>query len=184
VGTVVKVGGALLRDPSALDRVVRALEIAGARGEERLLVVPGGGVFANAVRDADRCLGLDPSVCHWMAILGMEQYALLLASRIANARLVDRESELHGAGAVLVLAPFRWLRERDPLPHSWDVTSDSIAAWVAGQVGARRLLLVKPVTGPPATLVDPYFEHVVPSSSQLRVVVADSYGLTDALRET
>ena len=36
------------------------------------------------------------------------------------------------AGHVPVLAPSRWLREADPLPHAWTVTSDSIAAWVAG----------------------------------------------------
>ena len=35
----------------------------------------------------------------------------------------------------------------DALPASWQVTSDSIAAWVAGQVGADRLVLVKEVDG-------------------------------------
>jgi aspartokinase-like uncharacterized kinase len=43
-----------------------------------------------------------------------------------------------------VLAPYAWLRREDPVPHSWDVTSDSIAAWVAGAIGAERLVLVKP----------------------------------------
>ena len=33
----------------------------------------------------------------------------------------------------------------DELPASWAVTSDSIAAWVAGKVGAGRLVLVKQV---------------------------------------
>ena len=35
----------------------------------------------------------------------------------------------------------------DALPASWEVTSDSIAAWVADQVGAGRLVLVKEVDG-------------------------------------
>ncbi len=35
----------------------------------------------------------------------------------------------------------------DELPASWDVTSDSIAAWVADRVGAGRLVLVKEVDG-------------------------------------
>jgi aspartokinase-like uncharacterized kinase len=57
-----------------------------------------------------------------------------------------------------VLAPSRWLRDADPLPHSWDVTSDSIAAWIAGEIGARELVLVKP---PHASgeLVDPLFHR-------------------------
>ena len=51
---------------------------------------------------------------------------------------------LLAAGRVPVIAPYRWLREADPLPHSWDVTSDSIAAWLASALGAARLVLVKP----------------------------------------
>ena len=35
----------------------------------------------------------------------------------------------------------------DALPASWEVTSDSIAAWVAAQIGAERLVLVKGVDG-------------------------------------
>ena len=48
-------------------------------------------------------------------------------------------------GVVSVLLPAGLLAERDPLPASWGVTSDSIAAWVAGTAGAERLVLVKPV---------------------------------------
>ena len=46
-----------------------------------------------------------------------------------------------------VLLPSALLAERDPLPASWAVTPDSIAAWVAGAAGAGRLVLVKPVAG-------------------------------------
>ena len=48
------------------------------------------------------------------------------------------------AGEVAVLAPSRWMRAADPLPHTWDVTSDSVAAYVAVALDARRLVLVKP----------------------------------------
>jgi aspartokinase-like uncharacterized kinase len=80
-----------------------------------------------------------------------------------------------------VLAPSAWLRARDPLPHSWDVTSDSIAAWVAGQVGSRRLVLVKPpgsagadaVAGAGADAVDAYFATARPPGIDCRVVPAD-----------
>jgi hypothetical protein len=60
-------------------------------------------------------------------------------------------------GRVPVLAPSAWLRRVDPLPHSWSVTSDSIAAWVAKAVGARELLLIKPPGVSGGALVDPYF---------------------------
>ena len=59
------------------------------------------------------------------------------------------------------LVPSRWLSSVDPLPHTWDVTSDSIAAWVAGAVGATRLVLVKP-PGAGAEAVDAYFHRGLP----------------------
>ena len=86
---VVKVGGSLLHDHDALSRTLSALErIAPARA---LVIVPGGGPFADAVRAVDQRHTLSSDDAHWMAILGMEQFAIILASRIRNAELVHRE---------------------------------------------------------------------------------------------
>jgi aspartokinase-like uncharacterized kinase len=116
--------------------------LAGAGRRHRLVVVPGGGRFADAVRRADRRYGLGSSAAHWMAILGMDQYGHLLADLAPGAMLVRSRREL-APGRLNVLLPAAWLRRADPLPHSWDVTSDSIAAWFARALHARRLLLVK-----------------------------------------
>jgi aspartokinase-like uncharacterized kinase len=144
---VVKLGGSLLAD-ACLPLLLRSLGELGR--SRRLLVVPGGGPFADAVRRA--CALRDPgtSAAHWMAILAMDQHAHLLASWLPGARLVAQAQEALaavGAGEVAVLAPYAWLRASDSLPHGWHVTSDSIAAWVAQQVGARRLVLLKAVEG-------------------------------------
>jgi aspartokinase-like uncharacterized kinase len=124
--TVVKVGGGLGDD--ALPALCRTLGEIGRR--HRLLVVPGGARFADAVRDADRRFGLSAETAHRMAILGMEQFGWLLSELIPATRV------LLPAGLPL-----------DGLPASWQVTSDSIAAWVAERVGAGRLVLVKAVDG-------------------------------------
>ena len=145
--TVVKVGGGLQR--AAGDDALRALcTVLGELGRRHaLLVVPGGAGFADAVRDADRRFGLTAATSHRMAILGMEQFGLLLSELIPGAAQcadLARAGELAtGRAAVLLPAGL----PRDALPASWQVTSDSIAAWVAGQVGADRLVLIKPVDG-------------------------------------
>jgi len=175
VELVVKVGGSVLQDVEAFDAVLAALR-AGAQ-LRRLLIVPGGGPFADAVREVDRRLGLSDSTAHWMAVLAMDQYAHLIASRLAGAALVAEPREIAAAleaGDIPVLAPSRWLRAADPLPHSWDVTSDSIAAWVAGLVGARALVLVKPPgTQPTDAAVDPYFARALPAGVTATIVSAD-----------
>lgn len=141
---VIKVGGSLSRRPEVLRRLMAALA-AGARGRT-LVVVPGGGPFADAVRRADRRFALGDSPSHWMAVLAMDQYAVLLAHLGGGAALVRGRGEV-AADRLNVLAPASWLARTDPLPHSWQVTSDSIAAWVARQLGANMLVLLKDVDG-------------------------------------
>jgi aspartokinase-like uncharacterized kinase len=142
--TVVKVGGGLGR--GAGDDALRALcATLGELGERHpLVVVPGGAHFADAVREADRRFGLPASTSHHMAVLGMEQFGWLLSELIPGA---ERCAQLARppAGRTAVLLPARLAL--DALPASWQVTSDSIAAWAAGQIGAERLVLVKEVDG-------------------------------------
>ena len=175
IDTVIKVGGSLLSLDDALPRTIAALEL--LAGTRSILVVPGGGPFTEAVRAASEQHSLDDDEAHWMAILGMEQFALLLAARIRNAELVHRPGEIARARTrekVPVLAPYRWLREADPLPHSWDVTSDSIAAWVASRVSARTLILVKPPGHDPRTAVDRYFDRARAPELKLSIVTPDA----------
>src|SRR5262249_46453079 len=141
---VVKVGGSLLKHVEELDRVLGVLaEVGRAR---RLLIVPGGGPFADAVRAVDAHVRLSDDAAHWMAILAMDQHAHLIAERLVHSALVTSTTEIADAQSrarIPVLAPYRWLRDADPLPHSWDVTSDSIAAWFAHEVEAAQLVLIK-----------------------------------------
>ena len=116
-----------------------------------------------------------------MAVLAMDQYAHLIASRLAGATLVwdaDAIARAVRAGQVPVLAPSSWLRSADPLPHSWSVTSDSIAAWVAEAIGARELLLIKPPGASGPDVVDPYFARIA-AGLRTDVIPADA---VDALR--
>jgi 5-(aminomethyl)-3-furanmethanol phosphate kinase len=171
--TVIKIGGGLTSIPHALDRTCSAVGDAASRG--RVLVVPGGGPFAEAVRAFDRSFSLSSDATHWMAVLAMDQYAHVLAERIPGAVLVEEPGaiiETMRPGCAAVLAPSRWMRSADVLPHSWEVTSDSIAAFVAGAVDAARLILIKPAAQP-AQPVDPYFVAALPSGMPYTVISCD-----------
>ena len=135
--TVVKVGGGLAREAGddALRALCAAIGEAGAR--HPLLVVPGGGEFADAVRAYDRRFGLraadralDGDPRDGPVRLGAAPTCIPGAVRRVGPRAGARP------GSCSVLLPSALLAERDPLPASWAVTSDSIAAWVAGAAGA------------------------------------------------
>jgi dihydroneopterin aldolase len=170
VDVVVKVGGGMLAAPGAA-------ALAGAASERRIVIVPGGGPFADAVREADAKFTLPDATAHWMAVLAMDQTAHLLASRAPGCTMVRTPGEIDdalSAGRLPVLAPAEWLWATDPLPHAWQVTSDSIAAWIAGRLGARRLVLVKPPgvrAGDDA--VDRHLAQAMPPDVALLVLGAD-----------
>lgn len=147
--TVVKVGGGLARELGdlALSRLCR--EIARLAARHALLIVPGGGGFADVVRDYDRRFGLSAVCAHRMALLAMDQFGMVLGELIPDAQPCARPAEAAGrtaGGRAAVLRPVS-AALADHLPASWDVTSDSIALWAAGAAGARRAVLVKAVDG-------------------------------------
>jgi len=180
IHTVVKVGGGLLSKAGAFDLVTEALTAFSPR--RRLVIVPGGGPFADAVRTMFRRIKIGEDAAHWMAVLGMDQYAHALTARLPGAVLVEQQVEIAAArqaGRLPVLAPYRWVRAADPLPHTWDITSDSIAAWLAGMLGARRIVLIKPAGGDPRKLVDPLFIRTLPPAVEHFIITADDLGQLD-----
>lgn len=167
---VVKLGGSLGRIGGALAAAGRAVSAAARR--RPLVVVPGGGALADVVRTLDRELSLPATTAHWMAVLAMDQYAHVIAAHTDSAVVAHDAAEIRSVLAesrIPVLAPYRWMFAADVLPHRWEVTSDSIAAFVAGALDADLLVLLKPVAGSVETLVDPWFREARPLG--LRVVV-------------
>ena len=139
--TVIKLGGSHAFAPH-LARWIAA--IAMQRG--RIVLVPGGGPFADAVRAAQLKMGFDDGAAHRMALLAMEQYGCALASGRKRLSLAATRAEIDRAVSlrqVPVWLPARMVLAAPEIPFSWDVTSDSLAAWLAAKLGAHRLLLVK-----------------------------------------
>lgn len=150
---VVKLGGSLMQAPelkSWLDLLV-------AQEQFACIIVPGGGMFADAVRAAQRAGGFDDATAHRMAVLAMEQFAWLLQSLCPALTTASTTDDILDAarrpGATLWM-PSRMVLGDPDIPANWQVTSDSLAAWLAGKLHAERLVLVKQAdfSGQPASI--------------------------------
>jgi len=152
--TVVKLGGSHAFSPNLipwLDAV--------ARGAGHVVIVPGGGPFADTVRAAQPKMGFDDVAAHRMALLAMEQFGHALVALDRRLLMVDSVAAIRRAmrtRKVPVWSPAAMVAGAKDVPASWDVTADSLAAWLAHRIGARRLLLVKHVEAPhhPASVQD------------------------------
>jgi aspartokinase-like uncharacterized kinase len=146
--TVVKVGGSLLDLAELGPRFCRWLA---GRGAASVLVVPGGGPTADVIRDLDLQHHLGETKSHWLALRAMALNAFVLHALLPRSVLVQSIDQI-GELAVLDPLAFCLRDEREhpgsALPHSWSVTSDSIAARVAVRANAERLILLKSVDIP------------------------------------
>lgn len=153
---VAKVGGSLYDDPRLGDGLRAWL----AEQTAPVMLVPGGGPLADTVREMDRVHGLGEEAAHWLAIRSLSvagQFLELLLGR-PQSRHPIRVVDCHD-----------FFRRQDVIPHTWDVTSDSLAAAVASRTAARKLVLLKSVDIPPMPWaiaaangwVDPHFPTAV-----------------------
>ncbi|HPV31752.1 MAG TPA: uridylate kinase [Methylotenera sp.] len=139
---VVKLGGSLLGAPE----LANWLETLVKFSDGKVVIVPGGGLFANAVREAQQIANVSDALAHQLALLAMDQYGLLLTG--LNPALVTARSELEISERgwqhrAIVWLPSKMVLADDTIPKNWEITSDSLSAWLANKLGAEQLILVK-----------------------------------------
>lgn len=138
---VVKLGGSTVR-AAELESWIAAL----AGSKLPVVIVPGGGLFADQVRETQIRMDFSDTAAHSMAILAMEQFGQIILDRderLAPARSLQEMARALDAGKVPVWLPSSLALSAPDIPVSWDITSDSLAAWLAGKLGAKALLLIK-----------------------------------------
>jgi aspartokinase-like uncharacterized kinase len=165
---VIKIGGSLA-ETGRLKACLAA--VFGLR--RRVVVVPGGGPFADAVRERQKQEGLTDSEAHFLAIAAMHDMAAMLLLQQPGLVCAETLSDIGAAwrrGRIPVWLPLRLARRDDTIPRDWSVTSDGLAARLAERLGRLPVVLIKSVRVPrsePARslaargVVDPTFAAIV-----------------------
>ncbi len=153
-----KLGGSLLTLPDLDSRLMVLFRqplpaplAVTADGPLARAVLVGGGRTADVVREWDRHHRLGNQRSHDLAVAAMGLNARLVKSLLPAAEWATKRNSiarLRAGGRVAVLDPQAVLDEAERratarLPRSWDVTSDSLAAFLATEWGAAALVLVK-----------------------------------------
>lgn len=146
---VVKVGGSLAES----GRLAVALAVI-ANANRPVVVVPGGGAFADKVRDLQHALKFDDATAHRLAMLGMHQMAEVFVTTNARLRIadsLDAIADVLQSGAIPVWVPLPTLERDATIPADWSITSDGIAARLAELLGGAPLALLKSCDVPQAS---------------------------------
>lgn len=107
------------------------------------LIVVGGGEFANLIRKYDEKYKFSSKITHETAIDSMVILAKLLDDKISFTKIaysISDAKKYSDEGLIPILIVSKLLKELDPFEYSWDVTSDSIALYVANLLKAKTLI--------------------------------------------
>ncbi len=188
---IVKLGGSHASGPHLKDWLTAIAAEAGS-----IVIAPGGGPFADTVRTTQAGIGFDDRAAHVMAMMAMAQFGCALESLHPSLRVAASRSAILRAlkdGKVPVWSP-EPMTLAAALPETWELTSDSLAAWLAGALGASCLLLIKHGHFETETVdvhdlaargvVDPLFPRYLKESGARAWLAgpADSARLADGLR--
>jgi aspartokinase-like uncharacterized kinase len=151
IKTVVKLGGSIT-ERGTLKQIMLLGKTLSSLFEKRkdFMVVPGGGIFADFVRETQKKYGLDDKQAHWMAVQAMEQHANLLLNFIPNAVLYDFSAKDYSSAIfekLPILRVMKFMRTESELERNWDSTSDAIAAEIALKAKAKEIVFLKDVDG-------------------------------------
>ncbi len=147
---VLKVGGSLFPE-IAVELCESLLKL--NRNDCKILVICGGGDFANRVRDYNNIIGFSDTANHKSAILCMDIMGILLADKVKDLEVVNslkNAETVSDNGKIPVLNSYALMEAHDPFEHSWRVTSDSIALYISNLLKAKLLI---------ATDVDGIYTH-------------------------
>ncbi|MGF6573456.1 Amino acid kinase family protein [Paraburkholderia fungorum] len=139
---VVKIGGSLSHESTLRHWLTELGEVGGGR----VVIVPGGGDFADKVRQYQSEWRFDDLAAHNMCLLAMTQYALLMQGVVPELVLASSEAKIRRTlrdGHVAVWVPTALMRDTPDAMSNWDTTSDSLAAWLSTMLNAERLIVVK-----------------------------------------
>ena len=153
---IVKIGGSLFGTSELTDCLNRVV-----RSRRQIVVVPGGGIYADKVRSDQQRLNIPDADAHRLAIFAMHGLGL--------AAQRDEIESIWAAGQVPVWLPWTMVEGAADLPQDWSVTSDGLGAWLAKELSADVALL-KSCPIPAASTLDRLAETGIADPTFVKLV--------------
>lgn len=146
---IVKIGGRILENKENLESTVLQLKyLCENNFVKKIIIIPGGGLYANFIRKLDTKLSVGDDLSHWMAIFAMNCNGIRISQKYEDIRYFNNLNELKKSNErIVIFLPYDFLYQLDELPHSWDVTSDSITVYIAHHLGLKDCFLIKDIDG-------------------------------------
>jgi hypothetical protein len=150
-----KIGGKIFENENNLHSTISQFKslLQLKRTLSKVILIPGGGSYANFIRELDFKMNLGNDISHWAAIYAMNKNGLEICKKFPEILYINDYTNLKDIiketnhKLLCIFLPFDFLYQTDELPHSWDVTSDSITLYIASKLHLKECYLIKDVDG-------------------------------------
>lgn len=147
---IVKIGGKIIENNENLKSTLEQFKnlIYKKKVIDKVIIIPGGGSYANTIRNLDNKLNIGDDLSHWMAIFAMNCNGMNICQNYEEINCINDINKLKkNKDSILIFLPLYFLYQKDKLPHSWNVTSDSITIFIAKHLGLKECFLIKDIDG-------------------------------------
>ena len=140
---IIKIGGSWI-DKAELNELI--ISLSKYSKFENIILVVGGGCFADAVRLVYASKQMSEKTGHFIALKATEMFAHILKEINKSISLVNDIESLKIIDKKLkVWMPSIVLKDESSFLSSWESTSDSVAAWLHTKVKSKGLVFIKSV---------------------------------------
>ena len=135
--TIFKIGGSILENFENVSSTISQLFYLYEKDIiQKIIIIPGGGSFANFIRKIYDDLKFTDELAHWMSIISMNYNGIELGKKFPKLEVFEDYNKLKDSSKTFsIFLPYQFIKENDKLPHNWQVTSDSIALFMAKRLG-------------------------------------------------
>ncbi len=147
---IAKIGGKIFENHENLEYTLNQFKklLYEKKVIDKLIIIPGGGSYANFIRILDRKLDIGDDLSHWMAIFAMNCNGDAISREYKDIKCIKDIEELKESNEFIsIFLPFDFIFQTDELPHSWSVTSDSLAIYIASILKLNHCFLIKDIDG-------------------------------------
>ena len=135
---IIKIGGSWLKNPSLPSLLVGIKKIC----NKDIVIVPGGGSFADSVRDVYDKTKMSENLANKLALKSTELFAEYLKELDNDLCLIENPKNFTKE-EICVWLPSKKLSQNNSFKNNWDSTSDSVAAWLANKIMAEGIIFIK-----------------------------------------
>lgn len=182
---VIKVGGSCLSSPELPQRLAQLLR---SNSDSQNLLIVGGGMCIDAMRDLDQRFELDQTRMHWRCVTLLRSSFEVLCELVPSLHPIATPSQFQTLLTTPPVAENHLIAvdtfyhplssDHSRLPVGWETTTDSIAAYLAKLSGAEELLLLKSCNMETANIqqladvgfLDAAFPGAAPANINLKII--------------